>query len=63
MRPHQCQMQEHQRAVRNTDTATSEHAQSTAHLVNWTEAHVIDTCSYIQLQTMLPRVLDDPQED
>ena len=49
-------LKEHQRAERNADTATSalaEHAHSTGHPVNWTEARVIDTCSYTSRQCLL----------
>ena len=49
-------LKEHQRAVRNADTATSalaEHAHSTGDPVNWTEARVIDTCSYTSRRCLL----------
>ena len=49
-------LKEHQRAVRNADTATSalaEHAHSTGHPVNWTEARVIDTCPYTSRRCLL----------
>ena len=49
-------LKEHQRAVRNSDTATSalaEHAHSTGHPVNWTEARVFDTCSYTSRRCLL----------
>ena len=42
-------LKEHRRAVTNGDLATSalaEHAHSTGHPINWTEAHVIATCSH-----------------
>ena len=42
-------LKEHQRAVRNGDSATSalaEHAHSTGHPIDWTKAHVIDTCTH-----------------
>ena len=49
-------LKEHRRAVRNADTATSalaEHVHSTGHPVNWTEARVIDTCSYTSRRCLL----------
>ena len=49
-------LKEHRRAVRNANTATSalaEHAHSTGHPVNWTEARVIDTCSYTSRRCLL----------
>ena len=51
----QC-LKKHQRAVTNGDLATSalaEHAHSTGHPINWTEARVIATCSHTSRRCLL----------
>ena len=51
----QC-LKEHRRAVTNGDLATSalaEHAHSSGHSINWTEARVIATCSHTCRQCFL----------
>ena len=51
----QC-LKEHRRAITNGDLATSalaEHAHSTGHPINWTEVHVIATCSHTSRQCLL----------
>ena len=51
----QC-LKEHRRAVTNGDLATSalaEHAHSTGHPINWTEARVIATCSHTSRRCLL----------
>ena len=55
-------LKEHQWAVHNGDLATSalaEHAHSPSHPIDWTEAHVIDTCTHTSRRCL--RVLDDPE--
>ena len=49
-------LKEHHRAVRIGDSATSalaEHAHSTGHPVDWTAAHVIDTCTHTSRRCLL----------
>ena len=49
-------LKEHRRAVTNGDLATSalaEHAHSTGHPINWTEARVIATCSHTSRRCFL----------